>query len=80
MTQKRYPCPHCGRLYSMTLEAVRGVEKGSVVKVHHIEDHVCPSFRTEPPLLPFDPAFQVVPDRDADSIAYSMHRYQRTVR
>jgi hypothetical protein len=44
----RHPCPYCGRLYTLTFRAERGVREGSVIKCRDIEDHDCPSFRREP--------------------------------
>ena len=48
LPDKPFPCPHCGRLYTMNFRAVRGVKDGSVIKVRDIEDHDCPAFRREP--------------------------------
>jgi hypothetical protein len=74
------PCPHCGRLYTVRIVWVPGVEEDTAIKTHEVDDHACVAFRTEPPLLPFDPTFRVIPDRSEDDIAYAMHRYRRGVR
>ena len=74
-----YPCPYCGRLYTMRYRATRGT-RGQVVKVHDINDHDCPAFRQEPSLLAGDPAFRVIPERTEADIAYALHRYRRAVR
>ena len=43
-----HPCPYCGRLYTMTFRAERGVAEGSYIKCRDIQDHDCPAFRREP--------------------------------
>jgi hypothetical protein len=47
-SEKRHPCPYCGRLYTAVYRLERGVAKGSTIKVRDIEDHDCPAFRREP--------------------------------
>lgn len=47
-TESDFPCPYCGRLYTMTYRAERGVAEGSYIKCRVIVDHDCPSFRREP--------------------------------
>jgi hypothetical protein len=60
---------------------VPGKDPGDLpIKIHDTEEHDCPSFRTEPPLLPFDPAFKVNPSRDEADMARSLDRYRRALR
>jgi hypothetical protein len=69
------PCPHCGRLYTMRVVWDDSNRAGEPFRIHEIEDHDCPKFRVEPPLLPFDPTFRVRPDTPDDKMA-ALGRYR----
>jgi hypothetical protein len=43
-------------------DTVRRCPSCKAVVGKHIDQHVCPMFRVEPPLPPADPTFKIVPE------------------
>jgi hypothetical protein len=74
------PCPHCGRPYTVVTRWVRTNDPERPSKVRDVDDHACPSFRTEGPLSPLEQGFTVIPSRTPADLAEAMRRYRRNIK
>ncbi len=74
------PCPYCGRIYTATTRWQESNRANEPMKVRDIDDHDCPSFRTEEPLPSIDPSFQVIPSRTDAEKAEALDRYRKSLR